>query len=286
MLSPAQLKKLEKLAKVGDIGIANELNALEGKIEALEAIVPALREAKDGDDAVVDYDYILSQIQKPQDGKDYVLTEKDKREIASTIAVPVVEKVIEKTIVREIPGETIIREIPIVTNEIKEVATLDDATIAYLEDEIKKAQLDTEEFNRAIGIVDQRTQYLVNKASNLERVKIDGIGVHTITVSDTAPANPQTGDIWIDTDAYNYRLVTSSGAITTEDYCIGCDGTLTVTLPTAISFTGEFIIKNVGNGTITVATTSSQTIDHSLVQILAANESMTVRSNNTNWLII
>lgn len=42
-LQEVQLKKLEKLAKVGDIGIADELNALEGKIEALEAIVPALK---------------------------------------------------------------------------------------------------------------------------------------------------------------------------------------------------------------------------------------------------
>ena len=45
-LTSVQLKKLEKLAKVGDIGIADELNALEGKIEALEAIVPVLREAQ------------------------------------------------------------------------------------------------------------------------------------------------------------------------------------------------------------------------------------------------
>ncbi len=48
-LTSVQLRKLEKLAKVGDIAIADELNALEGKIEALEAIVPALREAKDGE---------------------------------------------------------------------------------------------------------------------------------------------------------------------------------------------------------------------------------------------
>ena len=45
-LTSVQLKKLEKLAKVGDIAIADELNALEGKIEALEAIVPVLREAQ------------------------------------------------------------------------------------------------------------------------------------------------------------------------------------------------------------------------------------------------
>lgn len=48
------------------------------------------------------------------DGKDYVLQEEDKKEIASLIKVPVVEKIIEKT--------EVIREQPIITNEIKEVA--------------------------------------------------------------------------------------------------------------------------------------------------------------------
>lgn len=48
------------------------------------------------------------------DWKDYILTNKDKKEIAREIVVPIVEKVIEKT-------ETI-KEVPIITNEIKEVA--------------------------------------------------------------------------------------------------------------------------------------------------------------------
>ena len=50
----------------------------------------------------------------PQDGKDYVLTPEDKKEIASKVKVPIVEKVIEKT--------EVIKEQPIITNEIKEVA--------------------------------------------------------------------------------------------------------------------------------------------------------------------
>lgn len=48
--------------------------------------------------------------EQPKDGKDYILTEKDKKEIASKIQVPVVEK------------EIIIEKQPIITNEIKEVA--------------------------------------------------------------------------------------------------------------------------------------------------------------------
>lgn len=52
------------------------------------------------------------KIEDGKDGKDYVLTSKDKKEIASCIKVPVVEKVIEKT-------ETIIEK-PIYTNELNE----------------------------------------------------------------------------------------------------------------------------------------------------------------------
>lgn len=57
------------------------------------------------------------KLQKGEKGDSYVLTAKDKKEIAASIKVPVVEKIIEKT-------ETIIEQ-PIVTNEIKEVAVSD-----------------------------------------------------------------------------------------------------------------------------------------------------------------
>ncbi len=59
----------------------------------------------------------IEEIKLPSNGKDwkdYILTKEDKKEIAWEIAVPIVEKVIEK---REI-----IKEVPIITNEIKEVA--------------------------------------------------------------------------------------------------------------------------------------------------------------------
>lgn len=57
------------------------------------------------------------KLQKGDKGDSYVLTAQDKKEIAASIKVPVVEKVIEKI-------ETIIEQ-PIVTNEIKEVAVSD-----------------------------------------------------------------------------------------------------------------------------------------------------------------
>lgn len=56
--------------------------------------------------------------------------------------------------------------------------------------------------NRAIGIVDQRSSFLINKAEQLRvdvNTKVTGWGTHNITVSDTAPSNPSLNDLWVDT---------------------------------------------------------------------------------------
>ena len=60
-----------------------------------------------------------------------------------------------------------------------------------------------------------------------------------------------------------YKAVTSTYAITAADYMVDAtSGTFTITLPTAVAVAGKiFEVKNSGAGTITVATTSSQTID-------------------------
>lgn len=75
--------------------------------------------------------------------------------------------------------------------------------------------------------------------------------------------------------------------VAATDYCINCtSGTFTVTLPTAVGIAGqEFVIKNSGTGVITVATTSSQTIDGALTDVLSSRyQSITVISDGANWL--
>jgi len=73
------------------------------------------------------------------------------------------------------------------------------------------------------------------------------------------------------------------------DYCINCtSGTYSITLPTAVSIAGqEFIVKNSGTGVITIATTSSQTIDGGASGSIILNqyESISVMSNGANWII-
>lgn len=214
MLSPSEIKKLEKLAKVGDIGIAEELNALESRLEGLEAIVPVLREAVDGEKGEDGHD--------GKDGQDYILTEQDKTEIAQSITVPIVEKLIEKT-------ETIIKEVPIVTNEIVEVAVinpdelpqyaekyrdglellqgdnrLDVSAIKGIDDRERKMSDALTE--RAISIVDNRTSFLINKVGNISttiNTVISGTWSYLATTWSLAPtlnASITGGDV------YNYTL--------------------------------------------------------------------------------
>lgn len=66
------------------------------------------------------------------------------------------------------------------------------------------------------------------------------------------------------------------------------ENALTATLPDASALTAGkmFIIKNVGILTLTIATTSSQTIDGAAPGTLAQWDALTVVSNGSNWVII
>lgn len=86
--------------------------------------------------------------------------------------------------------------------------------------------------------------------------------------------------------AYVAKTTTYTAAAT--DNFIDCtSGTFTVTLPTAVGITGKaFIIKNSGAGTITVATTSSQTIDGVTTKTLnTIYGGLEVRSDGANWKV-
>ena len=72
-----------------------------------------------------------------------------------------------------------------------------------------------------------------------------------------------------------------------DDYLIDITGnTITVTLPTAVGFSGKnYVVKNRGEGVVTVGTTSSQTIDGSSTKTLNNNDSIEVVSDGSNWII-
>lgn len=77
---------------------------------------------------------------------------------------------------------------------------------------------------------------------------------------------------------------TMAGASATTDYVYLCTGTLNLTLPDATTNSNLYTIKNVGNGIITISTTSSQTIDGSLTITLPVQyTSVDVTSDTANW---
>lgn len=86
-----------------------------------------------------------------------------------------------------------------------------------------------------------------------------------------------------------YTAKTANYTLTATNYLVNCTAnTFTITLPTAVAITGQiFIIKNSGTGIITLATTSSQTIDGvaSGIFTLVQWDSITVTSNGANWII-
>lgn len=87
--------------------------------------------------------------------------------------------------------------------------------------------------------------------------------------------------------ALAFRSVTADSSVTTDDQFIAADGTLTLTLPTAIGNTGRvFIVKNVGTGAVTITGTSAQTIDGQTSMVLTGQYSaLNLVSNGSDWYI-
>lgn len=79
---------------------------------------------------------------------------------------------------------------------------------------------------------------------------------------------------------------TTAGATASTDYVYFVSGTTTITMPTAVGNTNRYTIKNTGSGVVTIATTSSQTIDGSTTHTLNVPYSVDLISDNTQWFIV
>jgi hypothetical protein len=114
------------------------------------------------------------------------------------------------------------------------------------------------------------------------------LGLGTLAVQDANAVAITGGTIADVTMSLAYRAITALRTLDATDYQIDCTAnSFTVTLPTAASITGRvYSVKNSGTGTITVATTSSQTIDGATTAILAQYDNLMVMSNGANWIII
>lgn len=140
-----------------------------------------------------------------------------------------------------------------------------------------------------------------NAQTNSLQLGVLGAGLRFM-LSTTAPTTPTNGDIRQNSSGYMFnfsggfgRLMgmpyiakTANYTTTLNDFTVDCtSNTFTVTLLTAVANSGTvFVIKNSGTGTITVATTSSQTIDGVSTLTLTQGQSRWIQSDNANWKII
>lgn len=88
-----------------------------------------------------------------------------------------------------------------------------------------------------------------------------------------------------------YVSKTANYTATVNDYTIDCNGTFTVTLPTSVGIAGrEYVITNSGSGTITIATTSSETFKNvsatPTTLTLSTVGSYKVQATGANWIVI
>jgi hypothetical protein len=150
--------------------------------------------------------------------------------------------------------------------QIYTAAEVDDQSVCISSEGVENAQ-DLADLRDALDLDDPATGYMALGGGTMVGKLVATAGIQKSYVAKTA----------------TYAISSAT------DYCINCTANaFTVTLPTAVSIAGqEFVIKNSGAGVITIATTSSQTIDGATTATLTTQyESITLLSNGANWIII
>jgi hypothetical protein len=111
--------KFDETVKDIKDSVEKTLNSIEipkDTVPLLESLMEEVKKKPDVEEIISTvYDEVIANIPDPVDGKDYVLTNKDKIEIASSIKVPIVDKVVEIH--------------PVVTENIVEVAVTDEPIV-------------------------------------------------------------------------------------------------------------------------------------------------------------
>lgn len=114
----------------------------------------------------------------------------------------------------------------------------------------------------------------------------NGIGIS----GDTAAANVSAADVSVLALSINHDGIGFTGNLALSgNVCLRNleSGNSTVTLPTAVGAAGRvYILKNSGAGTITLATTSSQTIDGAAPGTIAAGAGNIFVSTGANWITV
>jgi hypothetical protein len=124
--------------------------------------------------------------------------------------------------------------------------------------------------NTGFGLGTLQAQPLVLGTNNTARVTISGTGQTKVNYA----------------FALAYHGYTGTHAIDETDGIVDCtSGSFTITLPTAVGCAGRlYVLKNSGSSTtITIATTSSQTIDGSAPGTITTLVPTKIFSDGANW---
>lgn len=113
----------------------------------------------------------------------------------------------------------------------------------------------------------------------------EGSSARTVIVGDQIAATI-TDKTLTDIQSLTVSTISSNTTLTTQDV-VFASGTITLTLPSAVTATRPIYIKNVGTGTIKVVGPSSQTIDGTTqLNINVQYEAYTLVSDGANWFIL
>jgi len=127
--------------------------------------------------------------------------------------------------------------------------------------------------------------YYRDSSGNFVRLAIGATG-QALRVTSGLPAWGSVNSAFpTNTQTSNYTILTSDMVILAD----ATSGNLTMTLPTAVGTTNGYTVKKIdsSSNTVTIATTSSQTIDGGSTAVIRVQyASISVVSNGSNWLII
>lgn len=121
--------------------------------------------------------------------------------------------------------------------------------------------------------------------SNAPRTRFRG--VYDMRRSDASSVGVSSAPV----SALTRSIITLTSSATAEstlyrDYVYLLNGAITLTMPTAISNSNRYTVKNIHSANVTVATTSSQTIDGTATISLAPEEAVDLISDSANWRIV
>jgi hypothetical protein len=148
-------------------------------------------------------------------------------------------------------------------------------------------------FSTGLTALNGLTAQVQNFADDTNVTMVSSGSTHTITWAGTlADSRIASASTW--NSKQNGRSVnvvstnTNAGSTASTDYVYLVSGTTTITLPTTVGNTNRYTIKRSGTGVVSIATTSSQTIDGSSspININVQYVSIDLISNGTNWEII